>query len=74
MMFILHWESKGKPNTQFRMQESVLQQFDTMGEEFNFVNTVSENKESFTAIQIKGAEAARDLYTMLVYPPTKYYK
>ena len=56
------------------MQESVLQQFDTMGEEFNFVNTVSENKESFTAIQIKGAEAARDLYTMLVYPPTKYYK
>ena len=49
MMFIVHRESEGKPNMQFRMHESGLRYFDPRDQEFNFFNTVSENKEGFTA-------------------------
>jgi hypothetical protein len=36
-----------------------------------FVNTVSENKEGFTKIQIKSADLARTLYNTLSYPSMK---
>ena len=48
-MLIVHRESEGKPNMQFRMHESGLRYFDPRDQEFNFFNTVSENKEGFTA-------------------------
>ena len=45
--------------------------FDPRYQEFTFVNTVYEIKEGFTEIQIKGTEAARALYTSLIYPSAK---
>ena len=54
-MFIVHRESEGKPNMQFRMPESGLNYFNPRYQEFNFVNTVSNNKEGFTARKIKYA-------------------
>ena len=44
MMFIVHIESKGKPNMQFIMHEIFMHSFDTRDQEFAFVDTVSENK------------------------------
>ena len=44
MMTIVHRESEGKPNMQFRINESGLHYFDPRDQEFTFVNTVSENK------------------------------
>ena len=49
MMLIVHRESEGKPNMQFRMHESGLRYFDPRDQEFIFFNTVSDNKEGFTA-------------------------
>ena len=39
-----------------------------------FVNTVSENMEGFSKRQIKGAKAARELYSKLVYPSMKDFR
>jgi hypothetical protein len=44
-MFVVHRESAGKPNMQFRMHESGLHYFDPRDESFTFVNTVAENME-----------------------------
>ena len=44
MMFIVHIESKGKPNMQFIMHEIGMHSFDTRDQEFAFVDTVSEKK------------------------------
>ena len=52
MIFIVHRESEGKPNMQLRIQESGMHHFDQREQEFNFVNTVSYNKEGFKARQI----------------------
>ena len=74
MMFIVHRESEGKPNMQLRMHESGLHYFDQRYQEFTFVNAISDNKEGFTARQIKGVEVARDFYATLIYPSDKDYK
>ena len=55
MMFIVHRESEIKPKIQFIMHESGLHYFDRRDQEFTFVNTISDNKEGFTARQIKGS-------------------
>jgi hypothetical protein len=65
-MFVVHRESQGKPNMEFRMHKYGLHYFDPRKEKhLAFVNTVSENKEGFTKRQIKGAAIARTLYKTL---------
>ena len=44
IMFIILIESEVKPNIQFRMHESGLHYFNPSCQEFNFFNTVYENK------------------------------
>ena len=73
-MFVVHRESANKPNMQFRMHESGLHYYDPRQEEFVFVTTVSGNKEGFMQRQIKGAEAARTLYSTLSYPSWNDFK
>ena len=59
---------------QFRMHESSLHYFGQRYQYFTSINTVSANKESFTARQIEGAEVTRALYATSIYPSDKYYK
>ena len=59
---------------QFRMNESGLHLFDPRDQEFTFFNTVSDNKEGFTARQIKSAEVVMAIYVTLIYPSAKEYK
>jgi hypothetical protein len=74
-MFVVHRESQGKPNMEFRMHKCGLHYYDPRIEKhLAFVNTVSENKEGFTKRQIKGAELARTLYKTLIYPSMKDFK
>ena len=79
LMFVVHRERHGKPNMQFRMHKSGLHYFDPRDESFTFVNltlinTVSENKKSFTKRQIKAAEEAKSLYSKLAYPSMNDFK
>jgi hypothetical protein len=61
-MFVVHWESQGKPHMEFRMHKCGLHYYDPRNENhLAFFNTVSENKEGFMKRQIKGSELARDL-------------
>ena len=53
---------------QFIMRDIGLNYFDPRDQEFTFVNSVSNNKEGFTARQIKGAEVTRYIYVTLIYP------
>jgi hypothetical protein len=74
-MFVVHRESQGKPNMEFRMHKCGLHYYDPGNENhLAFVNTVSENKEGFTKIHIKSAELARNLYKTLSYPSMKDFK
>jgi hypothetical protein len=74
-MFVVQWESQGKPNMEFRMHKCGLHYYDPRNEKhLTFVNTVSENKEGFTKRQIKSAELARTLYKTLSYPSMKDFK
>jgi hypothetical protein len=74
-MCVVHRESRGKPNMEFRMHKCGLHYYDPRNEKhLAFVNTVSENKEGFTKRQIKGVELARTLYKTLSYPSMKYFK
>ncbi len=73
-MFVVHRESAGKPNMEFKMHESGLHYYDPRNEDFTFVTTVSGNKIGFTKRQIKGAELARSLYAKLSYPSWKDFK
>jgi hypothetical protein len=67
-MFVVHREAAGKPNMEFRMHESGLHFYDPSDDEFNFVHTVSGNKDGFTQRQIKASELARALYATLSNP------
>jgi hypothetical protein len=67
-MFVIHREAAGKRDMEFKMHESGLHFYDPRDNEFNFVHTVSGNKEGFTKRQFKGAELARALYATLSYP------
>jgi hypothetical protein len=74
-MFVVHRESQGKPNMEFRMHKCGSHYYDPRNEKhLAFVNTVSENKEGSTKRQIKGAELARTLYKTLSYPSMKDFK
>jgi hypothetical protein len=74
-MFVVHRESQGKPNMEFRMHKCGLHYYNPRNKKhLVFVNTVSENKEGFTKRQIKNAELARTLYKTLSYPSTKDFK
>jgi hypothetical protein len=74
-MCVVHRESQGKPNMEFRMHKCGLNYYNPRKENhLDFVNTVSENKEGFTKRQIKGAELARTLYKTLSYPSMKDFK
>ena len=65
----------GKPNMEFQMHKSGLHYFDPREHQhIAFITTVSGNKEGFTKRQIKGAKAARDLYTTLNYPSLNDFK
>jgi hypothetical protein len=71
-MFVVHWESQGKPNMEFSMHKCGLHYYYPRNKKhLAFVNTVSENKEGFAKRQIKGAELARTLYKTLSYPSMK---
>jgi hypothetical protein len=74
-MCVVQWESQGKPNMEFRMHKCGLHYYDPRNKNhLAFVNTVSESKEGFTKMQIKGAEIARTLYKTLSYPSMKDFK
>jgi hypothetical protein len=74
-MFVVHRESQGKPNMEFRMHKCELHCYNPRNEKhLALVNTVSENKEGFTKRQIKNAELARTLYKTLSYPSMKDFK
>jgi hypothetical protein len=74
-MFVVHQESQGKPNMEFRMHKCGLHYYDPRNEKhLAFVNTVSENKEGLTKRQIKSAELERTLYNILSYPSMKDFK
>jgi hypothetical protein len=74
-MFVVHREPQGKPNVEFCMHKCGLHYYDPRNENhLAFVNTVSENKEGFTKIQIKSAELARTLYKTLSDPSMKDFK
>ena len=55
------------------MYEIGLNYFYPRDQEFTFVNTVSKNKEGFTARQIKVAEVAKAFYATLIYPSAQEY-
>jgi hypothetical protein len=72
-MFVVHREP-AKPNMEFRMHERGLRYYDPCtrkNKRLSFVNTVAENKSSFSKRQIKGAEVARTLYRTLDCPSMK---
>jgi hypothetical protein len=74
-MCVVHRESQGKPNMEFRMHKCGLQYYDPRNEKhLAFVNIISENKEGFTKRQIKSAELAQTLYKNLSYPSMKDFK
>jgi hypothetical protein len=74
-MCVVHRESQGKPDMEFRMHKCGLRYYDQRNENnLAFVNTISENKEGFTERQIKSAELARTLYKSLSYPSMKDFK
>jgi hypothetical protein len=74
-MCVVHREYQGKPNMEFRMHKCGLHYYDPRNEKhLAFVNTVSENKEGFTEIQIKSAELAQTLCNTLSYPSMKDFK
>jgi hypothetical protein len=76
LKFMVHRESAGNPNMEFRMHESGLHYYNPRDVGHHaFVNTVSGNKIGFTKRQIKRAETARALYAMLrSYPSMKDFK
>ena len=58
----------------FKMHSSGLHYYDPFNEDFNFINTVKENKAVFTKRQIESADKERELYASLVYPSNADYK
>jgi hypothetical protein len=72
-MFVIHRDTAGKTNMEFRMHESV-HIYDPKKEALMFITTVLGNKEGFTKRQIKGAEVARTLYATLGYPSWNHFK
>jgi hypothetical protein len=52
-MFVVHREAAGKRDMEFKMHVSGLHFYDPRDNEFNFVHTVSGNKEGFTKRQNK---------------------
>jgi hypothetical protein len=86
--FVVHRESENRPNMEFLMHESGLHYYISRNKsnksartdgtnndpDFVFVETVSGNKEGFSKRQIKGAEAARTLYSTLSYPSWNDFK
>ena len=73
-MFIVHREAEGKTNMEFRMHKIRLHYYDPRQKNFEFINTVSRNKEGYTQRQVKSAEFARTLYAKLCYPSWKDFK
>jgi hypothetical protein len=72
---VVHRESQGKPNMELCMHKCGLHFNDPRNEKhIAFVNTVSENKEGFTKMSIKGAELAQTLYKTLSYLSMKDFK
>ena len=59
---------------EFRMHKSGMYYYDLHNKHFAFINTVSEIKEGYTDIQVKGAEIAKTLYAKLCYPYWKDFK
>ena len=55
-MFIVHIEEHGKHNVKLRMHESGLHYYDPEDEEFLFLNTVADNKESYIKQHIKDCD------------------
>jgi hypothetical protein len=72
--FIVHQSEHGKPNMLFKMHSSGLHYYDPFNKDFNFINTVNENKAVFTKRQIASADKARELYAGLAYPLNADYK
>jgi hypothetical protein len=67
LMFVVHHEPD-KADMEFRMHESGLHYYDPhtrKNERLSLVNTVAENKSSFSKRQIKDAEVPRTLYRTL---------
>jgi hypothetical protein len=66
--FIVHRQSNGLQDMEFRMHHSGLNYFDPRRNVFTFISTVYGNKEGFTKRKIKDAEVARTLNATLSYP------
>jgi hypothetical protein len=74
-MSVVHPESQGKPNIEFRMHKCGLHYYNPRNDNhLAFVNTVSENKEGLTKRQIKNAELTLTLYKTVSYASMKDFK
>ena len=65
-----------KPGQQlhFVMHKYGLHYNDTRNCEITLVQTVQENEEGYSQLQIQDAKKARDLYAKVKYPSEKYFK
>jgi hypothetical protein len=66
--FNVHQKEHNKPDMKFKMHSSSLHYYDPTNKDFNFINTVKENKAAFTKRQIANADKVRELYASLAYP------
>jgi hypothetical protein len=62
---------KDQSNLEFTMIDDGLHVHVPGDKALAFVNTISGNKEGFSKRQLKGAQAARELYSKLAYPSLK---
>jgi hypothetical protein len=70
----MHCDVHGKLNMLFKNHSSSLHCYNPSREEFNCVNTASENMGTFTESKIESVDKARELYTSLAYPSNNDYK
>jgi aromatic ring-cleaving dioxygenase len=55
-MFVVHWESVGKKNMEFRMHDSGIHYYDPRNNESDFITPVSGIQQRFTQRHINGAQ------------------
>ena len=70
--FVVHRGQHGFSDMVFRMHSSGLHFYDPSEEAYTFIETVENNKLSFTKRQLAGAEKSRELYAGLGFPSVKF--
>ena len=71
--FVVHRSASGLPDLLFEMHPCGLHVWKKMGQ-FGFVQTVQDNMKLFSKRQLAGAQKARELHELLLYPSTPDYR